>query len=184
MQYWNTAEPRGHDLARAAVAQGARLVMSPGDQVYLDMKYDESTPLGQDWAGHVEVRDSYDWDPATLVEGVGEDAILGVEAPLWSETLRTMRDVETMLFPRLCAVAEVAWTPQARRDWDGFRARLAAQAPRWDAARRGVHALAAGRLALSRADRRSGRGGPDARRDRPVRVRRMGGAPPLANGGH
>jgi hexosaminidase len=67
------------------------------------------------------------------VEAVGEDAILGVEAPVWTETLRTLHDVETMLFPRLCAVAEVAWTPQDRRDWQRFRAALAAQAPRWDA---------------------------------------------------
>ena len=73
VQYWNTGNARGHDLARAAVAQGARLIMSPGDRVYLDMKYDESTPLGLDWAGHTEVHDSYDWDPATLVDGVGED---------------------------------------------------------------------------------------------------------------
>jgi hexosaminidase len=134
VQYWNTASERGHDLARAAVAQGARLIMSPADRVYLDMKYDAATPFGQEWAGHVEVRDSYDWDPATLVDAVGEDAILGVEAPVWTETLRTFRDVETMLFPRLCAVAEVAWTPQERRDWDDFRVRLAAQAPRWEAA--------------------------------------------------
>ena len=134
VQYWNTMGEHGHDLARAAAGQDARLIMSPGDRVYLDMKYDASTPLGQDWAGLVEVRDSYDWDPAALVDGVGEDAILGVEAPVWTETLRTFRDVETMLFPRLCAVAEVGWTPQARRGWDDFRRRLAAQAPRWDAA--------------------------------------------------
>jgi hexosaminidase len=134
VQYWNTMNERGHDLARAAVAQGAQLIMSPADRVYLDMKYDASTPLGQEWAGHVEVRDAYDWDPATLVDAVGEDAILGVEAPVWTETLRTMHDVETMLFPRLCAVAEVAWTPQAARDWDDFRARVAKQAPRWETA--------------------------------------------------
>jgi hexosaminidase len=133
VQYWNTGEAKGHDLARAAAAQGAQLIMSPGDRVYLDMKYDESTPLGQAWAGYVEVRDSYDWDPATLVEGVGEEAILGVEAPVWTETLRTLRDVEAMLFPRVCAVAEVAWTPQERRGWEDFRTRLAAQGPRWDA---------------------------------------------------
>jgi hexosaminidase len=125
VQHWRNA-----DLARAA----GELIMSPADRVYLDMKYDASTPLGQDWAGLVEVRDSYDWDPAALVDGVGEDAILGVEAPVWTETLRTIRDVETMLFPRLCAVAEVGWTPQARRGWDDFRRRLAAQAPHWDAA--------------------------------------------------
>jgi hexosaminidase len=59
---------------------------------------------------------------------------VGVEAPVWTETLRTLRDVETMLFPRVCAVAEVAWTPQERRDWDDFRGRVAAEAPRWDAA--------------------------------------------------
>jgi hexosaminidase len=134
VQYWNTMGERGHDLARAAAAQGAQLIMSPGDRVYLDMKYDPSTPLGQAWAGHVDVRDTYDWDPATLVDGVPEDAIAGVEAPVWTETLRTLADVETMLFPRLCAAAEVAWTPPAQRDWEDFRARVAAEGPRWDAA--------------------------------------------------
>jgi hexosaminidase len=134
VQYWNTTGARGPDLARAAAARGAQLVMSPGDRVYLDMKYDAATPLGLSWAGHVEVRDSYDWDPATLVDGVPESAVLGVEAPLWTETLRTIEELETMLFPRLCAVAEVAWTPPERRHWDDFRARLAAEAPRWEAA--------------------------------------------------
>ena len=134
VQYWNTTSARGHDLARAAVARGAKLVMSPADRVYLDIKYDADTPLGQDWAGHVEVRDSYDWDPAALVDGVAEDAILGVEAALWTETLATLRDVETMLLPRLCAVAEVAWSPQERRKWGDFRARVAREGARWDAA--------------------------------------------------
>ncbi len=139
VQLWNTRNPRGHDLARAAAEQGAQLVMSPADRVYLDMKYDADTPLGIDWAGHVDVHDSYDWDPATLVDGVGEDAIVGVEAPLWTETVTTLREVETMLFPRLCAVAEVAWSPAGARDWDDFRARLAAEGPRWDAAGVGYH---------------------------------------------
>ena len=134
VQYWNTSRADGRRLAREAVEQGAKLVLSPGDRVYLDMKYDDDFPLGLSWAGTVDVRDSYDWDPAALVEGVPEEAILGVEAALWSETLTTMRDVETMLFPRVCAVAEVAWSPAAARDWDDFRGRLAAEAPRWDAA--------------------------------------------------
>jgi hexosaminidase len=121
-------------LARAAAEQGAQLVMSPADRVYLDMKYDADTPLGLDWAGHVELRDSYDWDPAALVDGVGEDAILGVEAPLWTETIGTLEQLETMLLPRLCAVAEVAWSPHAVRDWEEFRVRVAAEGEVWDAA--------------------------------------------------
>jgi hexosaminidase len=139
VQYWNTVGAHGRDLARAAAEQGARLVMSPADRVYLDIKYDAGTPLGQDWAGHVEVRDSYDWDPATLVEGVGEESIAGVEAPVWTETLTTMRELETMVFPRLCAVAEVAWSPQHVRDWEDFRARLAREGRRWDAAGLAYH---------------------------------------------
>jgi hypothetical protein len=72
VQYWK--DPA---LARAAAEQGAQLIASPADRVYLDMKYDADTPLGLDWAGHVELRDSYDWDPATLVSGVGEEASHG-----------------------------------------------------------------------------------------------------------
>jgi hexosaminidase len=129
VQHWRNA-----DLARAAAEQGAQLVMSPAENVYFDMKYDADTPLGLEWAGHVELRDSYDWDPAALVDGVGEDAILGVEAPLWTETITTLEELETMLLPRLCAAAEVAWSPHAVRDWESFRARVAAEGERWDAA--------------------------------------------------
>jgi hexosaminidase len=91
-------------------------------------------PLGLDWAGHVELRDSYDWDPAELVYGVTEESIVGVEAPLWTETITTIEELETMLLPRLCAVAEVGWSPQSERDWDGFRARVADEGARWDGA--------------------------------------------------
>jgi hexosaminidase len=106
--------------------------MSPADHAYLDMKYDESTPLGLTWAGVVEVRDAYEWDPAAYVDGVGEQDVLGVEAPIWTETLETIADVELMAFPRLPAIAEVGWSPQSARVWDDFRVRLAAQAPRWE----------------------------------------------------
>jgi hexosaminidase len=113
-------------LARRAVEQGAKLIMSPSSRTYLDMKYDASTKLGLEWAGYVEVRDAYEWDPAKQVPGVSESDVLGVEAALWSETLETMADVELMAFPRLLALAEVAWSPQSERDWNDFSSRLAA----------------------------------------------------------
>jgi hexosaminidase len=95
------------------------------------MKYTPDTPLGLDWAGYIEVRDAYEWDPATQIDGVGEAHVLGVEAPLWSETVRTLADVETMTYPRLPAIAEVGWSAVDRRDWESFRQRVAAHAPRW-----------------------------------------------------
>jgi hexosaminidase len=109
-----------------------KLILSPAHKVYLDMKYDRSTPIGLDWAARIEVRDAYDWDPVTLA-GVDESAIVGIEAPIWSETLQTMDDVEYMAFPRLAAVAEAAWSQGSTRDWDEFRTRLAAHGPRWSA---------------------------------------------------
>jgi hexosaminidase len=130
-QFWRI-EPADDGTARAA-ANGSKVIMSPADRSYLDMKYDESSPLGLDWAGVVSVERSYDWDPATRLPGVGEEALLGVEAPLWAETLRTLTDVETMTFPRLPAIAEIGWSAQADRDWVSFRRRVAAFAPRWTA---------------------------------------------------
>ena len=95
------------------------------------MKYDATTELGLQWAGFVDVRDAYDWDPATYIAGVPEPQIVGVEAPIWTETLRDIGAVEYLAMPRLPAVAEVAWTAQSGRDWPSFRDRLATHASRW-----------------------------------------------------
>jgi hexosaminidase len=131
IQYWRPGSSRP-EIAEA-VARGARVILSPADRVYLDMKYDTSTVLGLAWAGHTSVRHAYEWEPGTILEGVPESAVLGIEAPLWSETLGTIRDFEYMAFPRLAAVAEAAWSPAAARSWSDFRTRLGAQAARWSA---------------------------------------------------
>jgi hexosaminidase len=128
VQHW-----RPDSTPREAVARGAKIIMSPANRVYLDMKYHEATPIGLEWAARIEVRDAYDWEPGTFLDGVPESAILGLEAPIWSETLATMRDVEFLAFPRLAAVAELAWAPSGRRVWDDFAQRLGAQAGRWSA---------------------------------------------------
>jgi len=126
VQYWRPT-------ASITPAPGTKLILSPANKIYLDMKYDDATVLGLKWAGLVDVPVTYEWDPATLLPKVPEPAILGVEAPIWSETLVTMADAEFMAFPRLAAAAEVAWSTQAARQWPEFRTRLAAQAPRWSA---------------------------------------------------
>jgi hexosaminidase len=110
-----------------------KLVLSPANKIYLDMKYFDATVLGLNWAGNVDVAVPYEWNPATLLPKVPESAILGVEAPIWSETLVSMADLEYMAFPRLAAVAEVGWSAQEARQWTEFRTRLGAQAPRWTA---------------------------------------------------
>ncbi|MEU9829256.1 beta-N-acetylhexosaminidase [Micromonospora chersina] len=132
LQWWGT---NGDDPETAeAVRRGARLILSPGNRVYLDMKYAADTPIGHDWAGLIDVHRAYDWDPGTHLTGVPAEAVLGVEAPLWTESVTTLAEVEFMLFPRLPAVAELGWSPRSTHDWAGFRERLAGHGPRWTAA--------------------------------------------------
>jgi hexosaminidase len=130
-QFWRIEETND-GVARAA-ANGNKVIMSPADRTYLDMKYDADSPLGLDWAGLLPIDRAYDWDPAERLPGVGEDALLGVEVALWSETLRSIADVQMMTFPRLPAVAEIGWSPRSARDWASFRSRLGAYGMRWTA---------------------------------------------------
>ncbi|MCK0118113.1 beta-N-acetylhexosaminidase [Isoptericola sp. S6320L] len=133
LQYW---EPKGADLDRfvAAAQAGARFIMSPGDHAYLDMKYTAEHPLGLQWAGFVELRDSYEWEPTAVIAGLPAEAVEGVSAAVWTETLTTRDELFSMLLPRLGAVAEVAWTAADAKDFDGFTRRTAAQAPAWRSA--------------------------------------------------
>jgi hexosaminidase len=110
--------------------RGGQLILSPGPRAYLDMKYDSATVLGLKWAGLIDLKRAYDWNPATLLPGVPESSILGVEAPLWAETLITRQDYEFMAFPRLTAIAEVGWSQPDRVGWEGFRRRVAAHGAR------------------------------------------------------
>ncbi|WP_278235288.1 family 20 glycosylhydrolase [Isoptericola sp. AK164] len=132
LQYW---EPKGEEFDRfvAAADAGARFIMSPGNHAYLDMKYTPEHPLGLEWAGHVELRDSYDWEPTIVIDGLPTSSVEGVSAAIWTETLTTRDELFSMLLPRLGAVAEVAWTAAERKDWESFAARTAASAPAWRA---------------------------------------------------
>ena len=115
-QFWANAEN-----ATRAVGQGAKVLMSPAAKAYLDMQYDKTTKLGLHWAAYIEVDKAYNWDPATLVPGIEKENILGVEAPLWSETITNMDEIEYMVFPRLPGIAEIGWTASPARNWDEYK---------------------------------------------------------------
>jgi hexosaminidase len=128
-QFWGTTTR--NDAVAAAAASGTKVVMSPANHTYLDMKYNARTVLGQSWAGFIDVKDAYGWDPGAYLTGVGESSVLGVEAPLWTETIRTLADIEYMAFPRLPAIAELGWSPASTHNLTAFKQRLGAQGPRW-----------------------------------------------------
>jgi hexosaminidase len=124
VQHWDP------DSSVIQARRGGKVIMSPGPHSYLDMKYDSTSVLGLKWAGFISLRTAYDWDPGAAVPGVTDASVLGVEDPLWAETLLNLSDYEFQAFPRLIALAELGWTPAGRANWDDFRMRVGAQGAR------------------------------------------------------
>lgn len=127
VQQWNSA-----GNASQAADKGNRIILSPANLAYLDMKYDSTSRIGYDWAALIEVDQAYNWDPDTVNATIPPELIYGVEAPLWTETVENMRDIEYLVFPRLPGYAEIAWSPQSKRNWETYRTRLAAHGPRFE----------------------------------------------------
>lgn len=120
--------------------QNLAIVASPAAHTYLDQQYDEEMEFGFTWAGAIDTRRAYKWDPTQLggdtelgavpdgadpTRSTPEERILGVEGPVWTETVERFDQLCQLLFPRAAALAEVGWTDRERRDWDGFKARFA-----------------------------------------------------------
>ncbi|MEJ1156164.1 family 20 glycosylhydrolase [Microbacterium marmarense] len=137
-QYWGFVTPIDgmDDKARAFARNGAQLILSPADAIYLDMKPTADASLGLTWAnGPTSVERAYSWEPATVIAGITDADILGVEAPLWTETVRDLDAIDALAFPRIAAAAEAAWSPPTGhsklRTWDSFRARVGRLGPLW-----------------------------------------------------
>jgi hexosaminidase len=141
-------EPGATDAA-AAVQKGMKIVMSPADHAYIDQSYPtDNSGLGLGWAcRHCDLDKNYNWDPGTF-PGVPDSSVIGVEAALWGETIPTMADAEYLLLPRLMAIGELGWSPQADRSgvtspaFLDFTSRVAAQGPRLQAAGLNFYATA------------------------------------------
>jgi hexosaminidase len=124
-----------------------KLVMAPANHTYLDQKYlvtpRTSIPpsLGMNWAcpAGCDVSSAYNWNPSGFVSGVTDRNVIGVEGDMWTETIASLSNADYMIFPRLLALAEVAWSPSARRTaaspaYHDFLRRLATQGARLQAA--------------------------------------------------
>lgn len=126
-QFWQT-RPKN---AIAAIKQNVKIIMSPANLTYMDMKYDSICPLGLNWAGYVNVEKAYDWDLESYVDGITKENIVGIEAPLWAETIEKMDDIEYLVFPRLPGYAELGWTKDANKNWGEYKLRLGKQKERF-----------------------------------------------------
>ena len=125
-QFWASKEN-----ADLAVKKGMKVILSPAKRAYLDMQYDSLSKHGLHWAAFVPVDSAYIWTPENY-EGIPTENILGIEAPLWSETISNIDELEYLAFPRAIGHAELSWSTQENRNWDNYKVRLANQAPYLD----------------------------------------------------
>jgi hexosaminidase len=112
-----------------AAEKGSKILMSPAKKAYLDMKYDSLSIHGLDWSGHIPVDTAYIWSVEKYLKNLPKETILGIEAPLWSETISNMQELEYLAFPRAIGYAELGWTTDENRNWEDYRVRLANQTP-------------------------------------------------------
>ena len=125
---------RGSDGAVAAARAGHDVIMSPSNVLYFDYLQG---------AGHDEppgrptlstLGNVYDFQPLpTQLDAARARRVIGVQANVWTEHMRTPQRVEHAVFPRIAALAEIGWSPAASRDWPDFLARLLPQLSRYRA---------------------------------------------------
>ncbi|HVH83924.1 MAG TPA: family 20 glycosylhydrolase, partial [Steroidobacteraceae bacterium] len=122
---------RGVEGAIAAAARGHDTVLSPAPTLYLDNRQGP-TPAEPPGRGTViTLQDVYRFDPLPGPLAHDQSHVLGVQANLWTEHVRTEADAAYMTWPRAAALAEVGWSSAARIDWESFEARLAAEFDRY-----------------------------------------------------
>ncbi len=130
---------RGEEAGMVAAGKGYEVVLSPLDYLYLD--YFQGNPSKEPFAhdGYTTLEKVYSYNP--LPDSVTDAVrlnVLGIQGNLWSEWIPDEKQLEYMAFPRLLAVAEVAWSAQSVRDWNDFRDRVISQLD--GLSRRGVNA--------------------------------------------
>jgi hexosaminidase len=122
-QWWASEEN-----AKKAVEKGMQVIVSPAKKAYLDMSYDSISKHGLHWAAYIPVDTAYIWSPEEY-GGIPLENILGVEAPLWSETISNIDELEYLAFPRVIGYSELSWSIPENRNWEDYKIRLADQAP-------------------------------------------------------
>ena len=115
---------RGEEGGIAAVTSGHRAIMTPGAYCYLDSYQDAAYSQPEAIGGYLPLKKVYSYNPvpASLTAEQAK-LVYGVQGNLWVEYIPTPEHVEYMIYPRILALAETAWSAPERKSWPDFHAR-------------------------------------------------------------
>lgn len=113
---------RGEQGGITAAKAGHDVVMTPGEFCYLDAYQDAPVSQPEAIGGYLTLEKVYSYNPVPAeLSSEQRRFIKGVQANVWTEYIPTAEHAEYMIYPRLLALAEVAWTEPERKDWTRFR---------------------------------------------------------------
>ena len=115
---------RGEEGGIAAVTSGHRAIMTPGAYCYLDSYQDAPYSQSEAIGGYLPLKKVYSYNPvpASLTAEQAK-LVYGVQGNLWVEYIPTPEHVEYMIYPRILALAETAWSAPERKSWPDFHTR-------------------------------------------------------------
>ena len=115
---------RGEEGGIAAVTSGHHAIMTQGAYCYLDSYQDAPYSQPEAIGGYLPLKKVYAYDPvpASLTAEQAK-LVYGVQGNLWVEYIPTPEHVEYMIYPRMLALAEVAWSAPERKSWPDFHTR-------------------------------------------------------------
>ena len=123
---------RGEEGGIEAAKQHHNVIMTPGGYCYFDhsqSKQEDSLTIG----GYLPLETVYNYEPYTpKLTPEEQQYIKGVQANVWSEYMANGKKVEYMVFPRMEALSEVAWSSKDKKNWQDFQQRLQAQYKRYN----------------------------------------------------
>jgi hexosaminidase len=133
VQWWRCLQP---EKLVEALDRGHQVIISPADYVYFDYPYNKEE-FGARWEGMRNGGNStelvYNWKPVpSTITNEARARVLGVEFCVWTEFIRSEKRLEYMIFPRISAFAEVAWSSEENRNWDEFQKKLERQEKRYE----------------------------------------------------
>jgi hexosaminidase len=124
---------RGESGGIAAAKQNHDVIMSPENWCYLDHAQDTSKTEPLSIGNYTPVSEVYFYEPVPPQLSAAEAKhVIGAQANLWTEYIKTPTHAEYMLYPRACAMAEVLWSPKESRDYNDFLTRMKVHLKRLD----------------------------------------------------
>ncbi len=116
---------RGYNGGANGAIKGHDVVMAPAGYCYFDMYQSRNTDGRIAIGGYLPIEQVYGFEPVPdVLNATQASQILGTQGNVWTEYIKDDARLEEMIFPRICALAEVQWSQRKNRDFKDFTSRL------------------------------------------------------------